>query len=129
LPYAVFTHLVQDTDALIGDCQAWIAENYARADPVASMTERSGLKPRTFARRFRAATGYQPMDYVQAIRIEEAKKLLEANYAKVEEIGHIVGYDDPTFFRRLFKRRVGMTPTAYRKKFARIAAAAFRPAA
>jgi YesN/AraC family two-component response regulator len=69
------------------------------------------------------------MDYVQAIRIEEAKKLLEANYAKVEEIGHIVGYDDPTFFRRLFKRRVGMTPTAYRKKFARIAAAAFRPAA
>ncbi len=125
----MFTHLVQDTDALIGDCQAWIAENYACADPVASMTARSGLKPRTFARRFRAATGYQPMDYVQAIRIEEAKKLLEANYAKVEEIGNIVVYDDPTFFRRLFKRRVGMTPTAYRKKFARIAAAAFRPAA
>jgi YesN/AraC family two-component response regulator len=69
------------------------------------------------------------MDYVQAIRIEEAKKLLEANYANVEEIGHIVGYDDPTFFRRLFKRRVGMTPAAYRKKFTRIAAAAFRPAA
>jgi transcriptional regulator GlxA family with amidase domain len=129
LPYAVFTHLVQDTDALIGDCQAWIAENYACADPVASMTARSGLKPRTFARRFRAASGYQPMAYVQAIRIEEAKKLLEANYAKVEEIGHIVGYEDPTFFRRLFKRRVGMTPAAYRKKFTRIAAAAFRPAA
>jgi len=129
LPYAVITHRVQHTDAVIGDCQAWIAENYACGNPVASMTARSGLKPRTLARRFRAATGYQPMDYVQAIRIEEAKQLLEANYANVEDIGHIVGYEDPTFFRRLFKRRVGMTPAAYRKKFTRIAAAAFRPAA
>jgi AraC-like DNA-binding protein len=66
------------------------------------------------------------MEYVQAIRIEEAKQLLEANYANVEEIGHIVGYEDPTFFRRLFKRQVGMTPAAYRKKFTRISAAAFR---
>ena len=126
LPYVVFTHRVQDRDALIGDCQAWIAENYGRANPVATVAERSGLKPRTFARRFRAATGYQPMEYVQALRIEEAKKLLESNDANVEEIGHIVGYEDPTFFRRLFKRQVGMTPAAYRKKFSRIASAAVR---
>jgi transcriptional regulator GlxA family with amidase domain len=129
LPYVVITHRVQHADAVIGDCQAWITENYACANPVASVTARSGLKPRTFARRFRTATGYQPMDYVQAIRIQEAKQLLEANYAKVEEIGQIVGYEDPTFFRRLFKRQVGMTPAAYRKKFTRISAAAFRPAA
>ena len=129
LPYAVVTSRVQQSDAVIGDCQAWIAENYACESPVASMTARSGLKSRTFARRFMAATGYQPMDYVQATRIEEAKQLLEANYANVEEIGHLVGYEDPTFFRRLFKRRVGMTPAAYLKKFTRIAAAAFRSAA
>ena len=129
LPYAVITSRVQHADAVIGDCQAWIVANLACANPVASMTARSGLKPRTFARRFRAATGYQPMDYVQAIRVEEAKQLLEANYANVEEIGDIVGYADPTFFRRLFKRQVGVTPAAYRKKFTRIAAAAFRRAA
>jgi len=129
LPYAVVTHRVQHTDAVIADCQVWIAENYACENPVASMTARSGLKPRTFARRFRVATGDQPMDYVQATRIEEAKQLLEANYANVEDIGHMVGYEDPTFFRRLFKRRVGMTPAAYRKKFTRIAAVAFRSAA
>ncbi len=129
LPYAVITHRAQHTDAVIGDSQAWIAGNYACDNPVASMTARSGLKPRTFARRFRAATGYQPMDYVQATRIEEAKQLLEANYANVEDTGHMVGYEDPTFFRRLFKRRVGMTPAAYRTKFTRIAAAAFRSAA
>ncbi len=129
LPYAVVTHRAQQSDAVIGDCQAWIAENYALDNPVAGMTARSGLKPRTFARRFKATTGYQPMGYIQAIRIEEAKQLLEANYANVEEIGQLVGYEDPTFFRRLFKRRVGMTPAAYRKKFTRIAAAAFRSAA
>ena len=123
------THRVQHTDAVIADCQAWIAEHYACENPVASMTARSGLKSRTFARRFRVATGNQPMDYVQAMRIEEAKQLLEANYANVEEIGHLVGYEDPTFFRRLFKRRVGMTPAAYRRKFTKIAAVAFRSAA
>ena len=129
MPYAVVTHRVQHFDAVIADCQSWIAEHFCCDNPVARMTERSGLNPRTFARRFRAATGYLPMEYVQALRIEEAKKLLEANFANVEEIGQMVGYEDPTFFRRLFKRRVGLTPAAYRKKFTKIAAAAFGRAA
>ncbi len=122
MPFAVLMPRVQQTDAVIGGCQAWIAENLACQNPVASMTARSGLNPRTFARRFRAATGYHPVDYVHAIRIEEAKQLLETDAASVEEIGHIVGYEDPTFFRRLFKRKAGLTPTAYRRKFSKIVA-------
>jgi len=120
LPFAVITPRVQRADAVVGACQNWIAENYACSNPVASMTTRSGLKPRTFARRFLAATGYQPVDYVHTIRIEEAKQLLETDTVAVEEIGHIVGYEDPTFFRRLFKREAGLTPAAYRRKFAKI---------
>lgn len=129
MPYAVVTHRVQHADAVIADCQSWIAANFACNNPVARMAERSGLNPRTFARRFRVATGYVPMEYVQALRIEEAKQLLEANSANVEGIGQMVGYEDPTFFRRLFKRSVGITPAAYRKKFTKIAEAAFRRAA
>ncbi len=117
LPFAVVTPRVQQTDAVIGDCQVWIAENYANSNPVAGMAARAGLKPRTFARRFRSATEYQPMDYVHAIRIEEAKQLLESSAISVEEIGHAVGYEDPTSFRRLFKRKGGLTPAAYRRKF------------
>jgi transcriptional regulator GlxA family with amidase domain len=117
LPFAVVTPRVQQTDAVIGDCQVWIAENYANSNPVAGMAARAGLKPRTFARRFRSATEYQPMDYVHAIRIEEAKQLLESSAISVEEIGHAVGYLDPTSFRRLFKRKGGLTPAAYRRKF------------
>src|SRR5664279_785893 len=55
------------------------------------------------------ATGYHPVDYVQTVRTEEAKQLLETDTVGVEEIGHVVGYEDPTFFRRLFKRKTGLT--------------------
>ena len=122
LPFAVITPRVGNTDAVIADCQHWIAENYACQNPVASMIAHSGLKSRTFARRFLAATGFHPVDYVHAVRMEEAKQRLETDTVSVEEIGHIVGYEDPTFFRRLFKRKVGLTLAAYRRKFSKIAA-------
>jgi transcriptional regulator GlxA family with amidase domain len=118
LPFAVMTRRIQKSDAVIGACQSWIAENYVCANPVATMAERSGLKPRTFARRFRAATGYLPMDYVHALRIEEAKQLIETEGDGIDDVGFKVGYEDPTFFRRLFKRKTGLTPAAYRRKFA-----------
>jgi transcriptional regulator GlxA family with amidase domain len=120
LPFAVTSPRAQKSDALIAACQVWIAENYACSNPVTQMAERAGLKSRTFGRRFRSATGYEPMNYVHAIRIEEAKQLLETSVATVEEIGHTVGYEDPTSFRRLFKREAGLTPAAYRRKFAGI---------
>ena len=63
---------------------------------------RSGLPKRTFDRRFRAATGYSPLAYVQALRIEEAKQLLETGAAPVEAIAREVGYEDIASFRRLF---------------------------
>lgn len=120
LPFAVMTPRIQDSDAVIADCQDWIAANYAVANPVARMIARSGLKPRTFARRFLAATGYQPMEYVLVLRVEEAKTMLESGERAVETVGQLVGYEDPTSFRRLFKRKAGLSPAAYRRKFARI---------
>jgi transcriptional regulator GlxA family with amidase domain len=124
LPFAVMSPRAQKSDALIADCQMWIADNYTCSNPVAQMAARSGLKSRTFGRRFRSATGYEPMNYVHAIRMEEAKQLLETSDVSIEEIGHAVGYEDPTSFRRLFKRKAGLTPAAYRRKFARIIASA-----
>ncbi len=118
LPFAAMTRRVQRSDAVICKCQEWIAENYLCANPVATMAEHAGLKPRTFARRFRAATGYLPMDYVHALRIEEAKQVIETETASIDDVGLQVGYEDPTFFRRLFKRQTGLTPAAYRRKFA-----------
>jgi len=120
LPFAAMSRRIQKTDAVIAECQQWIAQNYACDSPVTAMAERSGLNARTFARRFRAATGYGPMDYVHAMRIEEAKQLIESESLGIDEIGPMVGYEDPAFFRRLFKRKAGLTPAAYRRKFAGI---------
>lgn len=116
-PYAVMTRPIDVRDAAIAACQAWIAEHYAAGNPVESMVARSGLNARTFSRRFQAATGYAPMEYVQALRIEEAKQELERDRLPVEVIAASVGYEDPASFRRVFKRRVGLSPAAYRKKF------------
>jgi transcriptional regulator GlxA family with amidase domain len=118
LPFTAMTRAVDISDRVIADCQNWIAQSYADSNPVQRMIERSGLNPRTFARRFRAATGYPPIDYVQALRVEEAKQILETEELGVDEIGEAVGYDDPASFRRLFKRKSGLTPAAYRRKFA-----------
>jgi len=55
-------HRAQGDDQVIKLSQEWIAEHYAQGNPVEAMTQRAGLTRRTFARRFRAATGYLPMD-------------------------------------------------------------------
>ena len=70
-----------------------------------------------FKRRFKSATGHAPIDYVQRLRVEEAKRRLERTQAPVDEISWNVGYEDPAFFRRLFKRITGVTAGAYRRKF------------
>jgi len=116
-PYSVMTRPMETTDAQISDCQVWIADNYALSNPVERMANRSGLNARTFSRRFKAVTGYAPIEYVQALRVEEAKQMLETDEKSIEEVGALVGYDDSASFRRVFGRSVGLPPSAYRKKF------------
>lgn len=124
LPFSAMACNTQHRDAIVGECQSWVENNYSRSNPVMEMVELSGLNSRTFARRFRAATGYQPLDYVQGIRIEVAKQMLESDMDNIEAISSSVGYDDPTSFRRVFKRKVGLTPAIYRRKFSSIASRA-----
>ena len=123
LPFAGSRRARNHDDAIVAEAQAWIVDNYHLSNPVAVMTTRSGLAPRTFLRRFTTATGYTPTDYVQTLRIEEAKQLLETGSLSVEAIGFEVGYEDPNFFRRLFKRMTGITPARYRQRFSKIAMA------
>ena len=117
LPYASMIRNVSHGDAAILECQEWVARNYERADIVSELVRRSGMPKRTFDRRFRVATGYSPLAYVQALRVEEAKQLLETSAVAVDAVGREVGYEDATSFRRLFQRLAGMTPSDYRRKF------------
>ncbi|WP_282608865.1 GlxA family transcriptional regulator [Pelagibius sp. Alg239-R121] len=117
LPYAAISKPKPHSDAAISECQTWIADHYPNPKPVAHMAERANMTERTFKRRFRAATGYTPVTYVQTLRVEEAKQLLETTAAPSDEIAASVGYEDPAFFRRLFKRQTGLTPGRYRQRF------------
>jgi transcriptional regulator GlxA family with amidase domain len=115
-----FTSLVtgkQTSDRLIARCQEWAANHYAEAAPVTAMVRLSSLSERTFARRFVKATGMSPLDYVHALRLEEAKQILETEDLPVEAVALEVGYQDNGFFGRLFRRRVGMTPAQYRRRW------------
>jgi transcriptional regulator GlxA family with amidase domain len=118
LPYSALVAGRQTSDAVIARCQEWLAENYSRSGPVAAMVEMSGLKERSFNRRFVQATGLAPLDYVHALRLEEAKQLLETTPMPVEAVANETGYEDASFFSRLFRRKVGVTPAQYRRRFA-----------
>lgn len=94
LPFAAMTRPRQHGNAAIADVQTWLADNYASPNPVTAMVARSGMAERTFKRQFKAATGYAPVDYVQAMRIEEAKQMLETEPTAIEDIAVAVGYED-----------------------------------
>jgi transcriptional regulator GlxA family with amidase domain len=116
-PYMIFEGRTDHGDGAILAAQKWLAKHLSVADPVAEMAKRSGLAERTFKRRFQAATGHAPLAYVQQLRIEDAKRRLERTGEPIDEIGWRVGYEDPAFFRRLFKRVTGVTPGHYRRQF------------
>lgn len=116
-PYAALTASRQVEDAVVARCQRWVAQHYDAAAPVHAMVAMSGLSDRSFTRRFKRATGMTPIDYVHTLRLEEAKQLLETVADPVEAIAEQVGYEDASFFRRLFGRRVGITPARYRRRF------------
>ena len=120
LPFAAIAKPRRHDDAVIADCQVWIAEHYTESNPIEMMMKRSGLDEKTFKRRFRTATGYAPSAYVQTLRVEEAKHMLESEELPVEKIGRHVGYEDPANFSRLFKIRTGVSPDRYRQRFRQI---------
>ena len=116
-PYARLTTRSQTSDGIVQQAQEWIALSYDQQNVIKRVIGRSELAERTFNRRFRAATGMSPLEYLQAVRLEEAKQQLETEDATVEDIAYAVGYDDVSSFRRLFKSKTGLTPAEHRKRF------------
>lgn len=117
-PFIVFDPPREHGDAVVAAAQAWLDEHAAVGSPVSEMVRRSGLSQRGFARRFQTATGNAPLDYVQRLRVEQAKCLLERTGEPVDRIAWRVGYEDPSAFRRLFQRIAGISPGHYRRQFA-----------
>jgi transcriptional regulator GlxA family with amidase domain len=116
-PYIGFAPSTAHGDAAVADAQAWLERNFSVASPVDEMVSRSGVPERTFKRRFTQATGMPPLDYVQRLRVELAKRRLEQSDTAIEEVAWAVGYEDPASFRKLFRRVTGVAPGIYRRRY------------
>lgn len=117
MSYASLAACRQHTDHVVADAQAWAAEHYDNHNPVETMAQHSKLSGRNFLRRFRKATGQSPLEYVQTLRVEEAKQMLETSDVVIDDIAAEVGYGEPSSFRAAFRKHVGITASAYRKKW------------
>lgn len=115
--YSTFHEVRDHGDAAVLQAQRWLSEHLDMDNPIEALVKQSGLAERSFKRRFNKATGFTPIVYIQNLRVEAAKRQLESSDKSFEEISFNIGYEDPAFFRRLFKRTTGLTPGAYRKKF------------
>jgi transcriptional regulator GlxA family with amidase domain len=117
LPYESLVRPQPHSDAAARACEAWLAEHFRERNAVAGAVRHARMPERSLKRRFKAATGLTLIDYLQNLRIEEAKRLLESSERSAEEISFEVGYEDASFFRRLFRRRTGLAPAEYRRIF------------
>lgn len=123
LPFETLVRHTEHKDAVVHECENWLRQHFPDKDALQQAVDRSGIPPRTLKRRFKRATGATLIDYLQNLRIEEAKRLLETGDQALDEIACTAGYDDPSFFRRLFRRRTGLNPSEYRRLFRPVAGA------
>lgn len=121
--YSTFAPRLTHGDEAILRTQHWLQERAGRPASIADMAAQARLEERTFLRRFKAATGLKPIEYVQHLRIGKARELLEFTRRPVDQIAWAVGYEDAAAFRRVFNRILGLSPGEYRSRFAAQAAA------
>jgi transcriptional regulator GlxA family with amidase domain len=115
--FAVVPLKTEHNDDAISVAQDWLHQNFHRPFPLEAPAHRVGMSLRNFVRRFKQATGDSPLTYLQKLRIAAAKRLLESNHRTMQEISDAVGYQDVAFFRSLFQRHTGVSPSAYRERF------------
>ncbi|MEU5919612.1 DJ-1/PfpI family protein [Streptomyces sp. NPDC047141] len=99
------------------DLQQWITEHPGEDLSVESLAARARLSPRHFARAFHAETGTPPGRYVDRVRLEHARRLLEETSGGVEEVARASGYGTPETMRRAFLKALGTGPAEYRRRF------------
>jgi transcriptional regulator GlxA family with amidase domain len=107
----------QDQEVL--QVQEWLEAHFKQNIQIGQLGDLVNLTDRTLHRRFKQATEQNPLEYLQCLRVEAAKKLLEKSHDNAQRIVNHVGYDDLSSFTRLFKKHTGLSPSQYAKKFKR----------
>jgi transcriptional regulator GlxA family with amidase domain len=118
-PFAIFTGQKTHEDDSIKKAQLYIENNVNCKISVEEISDMFAISRRNFERRFKKATSNTPVEYMQRVKIEAAKKSLECGRENVNEVMYSVGYSDSKAFRTMFKKITGLSPVNYRNKYNR----------
>ncbi|MXV50134.1 helix-turn-helix domain-containing protein [Pedobacter sp. HMF7647] len=118
-PFLVFQTQKNHGDDLICKAQTYIEENLSEKISFESLASKLATSRRNFDRRFIKATGNTPVEYLQRVKVEVAKRTLEKGRKSVFEVMNEVGYSDDKAFREVFKKITGLSPLDYKAKYNR----------
>ena len=116
-PFSIFNGHKKHNDEAILMAQKIIEENYQEKISIEKLSSDLRISRRNFDRRFNKATGLTPLDYLQRVKMEAAKKMFEGSRKTVNEIMYEVGYNDSKAFRDVFSRVTGLSPLNYKSKY------------
>ncbi len=116
-PFIMFNGQKKHDDEPIKEAQAYIEKNFTEKISVEDLAVKFAIGRRHFERRFKKSTNNTPMEYIQRVKIEAAKKQLETGRKNVTEVMYEVGYVDTKAFRTIFKKITGMSPVDYKNKY------------
>lgn len=108
------------SDEKIRAAEEYLQGHLGKPISIDLLADHAGMGQRNFIRRFKAATGRMPGEYVQMLRVAAAKEMLEQGASSIQAVSTKIGYEDVAFFRSLFKRHTGLTPADYRARFAKM---------
>lgn len=118
LPYTLTVGDKEHGDEHVRMIQDWLEGSFQRPLAAEDMALKSGLSVRSLNRRFHDNIGMSPVEYLRRLRVEAAKRILEEGRVSLESMTHMVGYEDPRSFFRLFQMMTGLSPAGYRDRFA-----------
>lgn len=116
-PFIIFKGQYSHGDQTILQIQQYFEEKFSEKISIEEICRKFGVARRTLERRFKKATANSPLEYLQRVRVEAAKKILEEGGKTINETVYAVGYNDIKTFRELFKKLTGITPNEYKLKF------------
>lgn len=117
--FIIFSGQKDHSDDSIKSAQEYIEDNYQSKLNIETLAEQVHLNARSFLRRFKKATSNTPLEYIQRVRVEAAKKELESTTNTIMEVMFGVGYNDEKAFRNTFKKHSGLSPKEYQMKYNR----------
>jgi transcriptional regulator GlxA family with amidase domain len=104
-------------DEMVKEAQSHIEKNLNEKISIEHLSSMFAVSRRNFDRRFIKATGNTPVEYLQRVKIESAKKAFETTRKTINEVMYDVGYSDVKAFREVFRKITGMSPLEYRRKY------------